>query len=1497
MKNINKKNIRKIISSWVVLCLIFTGIVITSAPSSVVADCNTCTDTPTVRIYGEEAAVYPTHSFTDGTTFAQDFIYLDETQPFDPGMIQKDSITFNAAFLDHEHGVNAQGNAAEKVFLRAFYEPYYWHKEDAIMSSYGSYNLRPILYYEEGDFNAIVTETTYFLTTLEREPVVGYAGNTKMVLPYASGSSIQPGMDVHGLVDVVSVHNGQTPAMLTDGCIAVEKEFYVQNYDLSDPNYLPTMEFMDHKITIMDFEDNIYNPSGTEDDKLTFKIQYTGNPDGLEENFGKDEIYEFWEDDYWYGTPTQIHFNRDNQYMIFPPDVSDPAHRWYLRIESASPTFIRITLGRYLAAGETFYVDGVRYDMPAIYVDEMCGFKYITLQTPIPKAESPQTTITYVDDFTHVTSQYLYRLERLDPVWMLYPFNWDHVMVDDIGIDKFLWEEGCYEIPTKGILLEEMVGPLDFWWVSEEIEERFNSSLTERLRTDWFIPGRATDIPPEIPEENWYWWNVYTMPNAYTEFYLPDQEMVGDNYNLNDIPLWYEDMFNYDVVDGNEYLITESYIAPNCEADMCRDDLCKTEYEHEILDRCWELITEYKQYDSSYDKFGQYYKWPRMIYEHDAVDGSDLYINEYECQCDESYDATVRIYGEEDYFYPTHSYSGEYDDFYKSETDPFNPGIIAKDSITFNAAWLDHDYGVNAQGNAAEKVFLRAFYEPEYDHPRDLLMDDWSQSNLLPVEEFNAVVTETTYFLTTLDREPVVGYPGETKFVMPYVSNNDLIPGMDTEGLLDVINTVQGSPDYLTDGGIKAEKEFLFLNYDLINPPVMEFMDHKITVLDFEDGQWDSNDKLLIQVEYTGNPEEEGIEDNFGKTEIYELSEDEYFLGPDQTPVERYFTRDNKMKMGALYDETDPANRWYLRIETATSNTIRISLGRWLVAGETFYVDGVRYDIPAVYVDGNCGFKYITLQSPIPKADMPDQDKYTYVEDFSHVTSQYLYRLEKCEPVWVLFPFDQNHRMIDDIGLDKFYQEGGDCYEIPVKGILLANEVGPLKFAWVEETIEERFNTSLTQRLDTSCYMCEDWEWWNVFTKPYKYTEFALIDQEMDGGRTTYDPDEIPGWYEDCEYYNIADGNEYLIATSWIAQNCWDEYPWDLCKPLETHDIVDMYLQYILPGIAEEGFDYAPKMTFEFDAVTGEGLFVNQDCSTPPPLQLSCWINMPSQIDVGTQLTITGMASGGTSPYTFEWIIDGTPVSGQSVITSFSTPGIKQISLTVTDSGSGSYQQVCTDSGQITVTQSGGSGGCCDMTLTVSNLVTCQDPASVTISIPDADDVTIASFRLEWDDTKFTLASVYKNQGSGTGEWDLIQDITGDDFITISAYKYWPGHTGPVDIVTIEFIPVGVPGDSTLLDLSEVQLWTGQYADLSDSVEVIDGMATINCGGSSYPQGDYNLDDVVNQVDVYLLGMAVVEFGANPPTIPPEADVDMNDDGIVNQADVYLLGMQVIQQG
>ena len=52
------------------------------------------------------------------------------------------------------------------------------------------------------------------------------------------------------------------------------------------------------------------------------------------------------------------------------------------------------------------------------------------------------------------------------------------------------------------------------------------------------------------------------------------------------------------------------------------------------------------------------------------------------------------------------------------------------------------------------------------------------------------------------------------------------------------------------------------------------------------------------------------------------------------------------------------------------------------------------------------------------------------------------------------------------------------------------------------------------------------------------------------------------------------------------------------------------------------------------------------------------------------------------------------------------------------------------------------------------------------------------------------------------------------------------------------------------------------------------------------PTGDINLDTIVDELDVYMLGTIVMYM----QTIPVGADGDMNDDGYVDELDVYLLG-------
>ena len=359
------------------------------------------------------------------------------------------------------------------------------------------------------------------------------------------------------------------------------------------------------------------------------------------------------------------------------------------------------------------------------------------------------------------------------------------------------------------------------------------------------------------------------------------------------------------------------------------------------------------------------------------------------------------------YEYPTHTSTGENDFIYGGENDPFDQDVVPINTVTFDPAVLDGHggvYEIQAQGDASEKIFLRAFYEPGYTHPVDALMDDCSYVVLKPVEQFDAIVTETTYFLVTLDdREPTVGYPlpDTTKVVLPYKSSDDFNPGMEEAGLLDVIYTDNMGTAQLTDGSVTVEMEFEFEVADPYIGQTIQFMDHKVKFLNFEDCN-PEDDKLDIELFYVGN-----MYDEVSAPRLHTVWE-------NSGGNNYYFSRDNHKQ-----SDTDACHRWYLRIENADDDYLRIVLGRWLYAGETFYVDGVRYDIPAVYVDDNGGFQYITLQSPVPKGspiwESPFSDN---VRDFSHVSSQYLASLPSDFPIWVLPPFNDN-----------YYNEDGENFD------------------------------------------------------------------------------------------------------------------------------------------------------------------------------------------------------------------------------------------------------------------------------------------------------------------------------------------------------------------------------------------------------------------------------------------------------------------------------------
>ena len=528
-RKISKTILRQLIIGIILLTMVSTGYInlvkIASSDEIVVPT------SATVRVYGDnkdQCTPYPNEAFNaywNDCFSANDFVYKYGEDAFDPGILAKDSITFNPAYIDMSYKgtdilVNG-GDSSEKASLRVFYQPCYTHPMDEKMYECDGTGLEPV-----ETFDGVVLETTYNLVTHYNDPIAGLPYNTQFVFPYTFTDPNTPGMntaDVLKLVDAECDYYCPEGNWATDGQIAVSKTF-----NSISPG--SSINFMDHTFTFVNYDAN----SAT----FKIKVKYAGNMYSAHDE----------EKTSYLDLGCYYYFDRSNDYAYY----TDPCHRWFISVDYYHGGAIDVEVGRVLDAGETFYVNGVRYDMPAIYVEDYydcCAFKYITLQTPLPKCTTQmwftQDLDDNVNDWSHVTSQWLANLLPNTPVWVLPPFNENHWMMDDIGLQKV--NTGCYwwpdwEVPEKGLLLSDMKDPLVFMYVDENIEPRFDTSLTQVLSGETYTPD-GTLIKQTLSMDgfdSWTWASVYTLPNQYTEFALPDQETPGELYSDQPcMPDWY----------------------------------------------------------------------------------------------------------------------------------------------------------------------------------------------------------------------------------------------------------------------------------------------------------------------------------------------------------------------------------------------------------------------------------------------------------------------------------------------------------------------------------------------------------------------------------------------------------------------------------------------------------------------------------------------------------------------------------------------------------------------------------------------------------------------------------------------------------------------------------------------------------------------------------------------------------------------------------------------
>ena len=952
MKTKNKSKRSKGIIGITLAAIMIASIFAMVAPTTVANGNPPAPPTPpwggnysSIKIYGD----------VQGQGNAPEF-YDNWAKVFDPTVIPKDSITCNPAIMSEYFNttyvdIQVNGdNAWEKVFLRGWYEPCGRYNGSRKNHTYPTINL----------------EYTYMLLNKTGWPTSGKGfpmDYTDFYFPTKKKTD-QSGLGIDELVRLANVTSVSISShnKTTNGTIRLELlQGGSTQITLTQGQ---EVQFLDHRLQYV---------GETAADEGVVKVWYAGNTvDDTPKGFIRLPI------------DTPYYFDRHNNMAT---TASHPDRTWYAIYRDDH----MFTIGKEFSTNDTFYVNGVRYDVTAIEVlntkDEegkADSFKFITIRTKLPKGNDD------VQDESVVSTQRIDEVTQAEIIPVLPPFNEKYHMVDDIDIP--LWktapaerywtmqngtwgnatdvnklntnlgviippyDQGWIAYDVGERVIPDEVDPLNMTYIAEDVEKRYSTNLLEKLNETLGGLENVSDIGfddqwgtnaslnrNESVKEDWTKFDVQTLPDQYTEFVLPPRP---DYYNISGR--------NWPVNLSGDYLITTSLIAPQATGDL---------------------------YDHKEGTITGYPTEHRVAFSYDPRDGEDdidIYVN-YNTANDVN---TVRIYGNET--------SNPYD-IYEHWEQPFNPTVIRKDSITFDAAILrfSPEYSMTAQNeNCDMKTYLRVWYDnlsSRLEHPEP------------------AVVTETTYMLIdSQNKKPFHGEANDTYFAFPIVSNltddrakglqffeNPDIPELNTSvvnlvRLVNVSSRVEmGNYSKTTNGTIRIEKEYILSIGESV-----QFLDHVLKYI--------SETGNEVEISYAG-------ERDFG----------DRGLGKNHPLVANNSFFDTKNNLPSSYP-VHPHETWYARENGRLGSQIMVTVGKELQQGDVFYVDGVRYEIPAIEVldwngNGTNGpekFKFITLRTQFPKGEGYKRD--------NDVLSIDIYKLPSCNATPVLPPFNMNHEIVDD---------------------------------------------------------------------------------------------------------------------------------------------------------------------------------------------------------------------------------------------------------------------------------------------------------------------------------------------------------------------------------------------------------------------------------------------------------------------------------------------------
>jgi len=1089
-------------------------------------------------------------------------------EPFTPASYPKDVVFFNPAIY-MGNGISAHSNDSdEKVYLRLWYEPNGEYKGARKTHHYPTINLEYIYMLidsqEKQPTYMTPGDTYFYFPTQEKSDQTGLGIWEYVVLTYVSGPSVGP--------------YGKT----VDGTIRIEPQAKVVL------NSSESRQFMDHEFKLIG--------ASMDGNYAIVEICYTGNY-GHANASCKMQILE----------RGKTYFAKRHNELY--PNPRHPDTTWYIRYEFKTQEHQCVfTVGKELKRCDTFYVNGVRYDVTAIEVLDTDGdyipdaAKYIAIRTKLPKGEGE------VVDESVVSTQRICCVSNNETLPLLPPFNMPHAVVDDINVplwvplkevgkfpegdpngrlgesyfpggEKFVtmqcppyqWLAYFAAVPAgaQPITTDQNWKPFLPPWCDyknmswrldkcgyvltwpEDVDKIPNTTAVDWTK-DWIafdVRDRIVDGIPALMiyyteetidkrfstnllekleqkvvgdglKEVWYKFDIQTLPDLYTEIVLPPQKDLVVGFYANQV--------NYTIRLPGDYLVKTSLIANN--SIQWRENT-KGAMGGNIdnvsfwFDEQSGPILEIKNVDTG--------STVNII--NGSNDGVDIYVNAD--PYDRTKNVTVRIYGD---VAPARAakYPG-----WDSYDEVFNPAAIKKDSITFDPAIIRWDNMSAGSVDAYEKVYYRVFYEPCYPFFKN---------------ESPSVVTETTYLIIDeQDYQPLPAPEGESWFAFPVYANLSDGKALGLQGLeLVKLEDVYVNDTKSIKGGIKISKDYLLSQGDEV-----QFMDHKVKYKYTEE----NGSIAVLEVCYVGNKDGAKYSDC---KEVHLVKSQDY-----------YFKRHNE------YDTF--ANPWaaalagypfqiHYKFKTQEHDIV-LTIGRVLMWGHVFYVDGVEYDIVAVetlYHNGKEAFKFITLRTPFPKEK---------VDESIIISSQWIEPIHANEPIPVLPPFNAVHDIVDDTDVVLWYPlKHLDKWPKGDPSGIIGKEYFPNaeRYLTMQRPPHEwlKFFRAVPI-MERGHEIVTDWQLWDNYGGPFYPPDNPCIDPVWKYWIACNVKMRIVENVDPLVYYYVNETTEYRYSTNLLEllneTVTYEEPPIESWAKLDIQTLPDLYTEFrlpIIPSIKPEAY-------------------------------------------------------------------------------------------------------------------------------------------------------------------------------------------------------------------------------------------------------------------------------------------------------------------------------------